>query len=317
MRRGWITTLIVAGALAGCSTDGGDESRSAFTVYVSVPLSGPAAAQGRAIRDGARLAARDVRPVPGDAKVSIRFLDDTRGGLSWSPASSGANARRAISDSASVAYVGELASGATRISVPITNGGELVQISPTSAANDLVSPFPGSDEVPEHVQPSGQRSFGRVIPDDEVQAETGAAWARKLGARTVAAVSDGSRYGEAMVDEFADEAESDGIAVRRGAARRADLVYYGGADPAVALRSLRRTDAPLIATDALLDDRGFLSRLGPMETRVRLTSSAQDPSQLPPPRGPRFVRRYQRGLGRPARPRRGLRIRGELRLPST
>ena len=291
--------------MAGCATSGGGGGANGRAVYLSAPLDGAAGPHGRAIRDGAELALRH-EPAGGDRPRRLRLesRDDSHDGR-WSPVAAAENARAATSDSAAVAYVGEFESGATSSSLPITNEARMLQVSPASTALDLVSPFPGSDDVPELVQPTGERTFGRVIPDDEVQAAAGAAWARRLGARSALVVSDGSRFGDAVADKYAEEAEALGIGVER-ADRRAgparvdranpDLVYFGGtADAALPLleRVAGRRDALFMGTDALLLDRGFLRRARPVESRLRLTAAAQDPSQLPPPHGPRFVRRFR------------------------
>jgi branched-chain amino acid transport system substrate-binding protein len=227
------------------------------------------------------------------------------------------NARQATSDSGAIAYVGEFESGATRVSLPVTNEARMVQVSAASTALDLVSPLPGSDEVPDLVQPSGERSFGRVIPDDEAQAGAGALWAKRLGARRIATVTDGSEFGEVVGDEFAEEAEGLGIsleatgrATERGlrsvSTTRPDLVYYGGtAEQALPflLRVAREAPSAMImGTDALLLDASFLRRARPFEPRLRLTASAQDPSQLPRPEGQRFARRYREQYGREPHP---------------
>ena len=294
--------------LGGCATsDGGGGSRGR-AVYLSVPLEGSAGAYGRAIRDGAELALRHESRSGDGSRPRLESRDDTRGGR-WSPVVVADNARAATSHSAAVAYLGEFESGATSSSLPITNEARMLQVSPASTALDLVSPFPGSDEVPELVQPTGERTFGRVIPDDEVQAEAGATWARRLGARSAYIVSDGSRFGDAMADEFGEEAAALGIAVER-AGRRVDaarvgksdpdLLYFGGAAGAALPflgRVARSSDATIMGTDALLLDRGFLRRARPFESRLRLTAAAQDPAQLPPPRGPRFVRRFRAAYG--------------------
>ena len=116
-------------------------------------------------------------------------------GARWSPAAAAANARRATEDSTAIAYLGDFDSGATRVSLPITNEARMLQVSPASAAIDLVQPFLGAgDQVPEEVQPTGERTFGRVIPSDEVQAEAAAGWAKRLGARRV-----GTRLGRLRV----------------------------------------------------------------------------------------------------------------------
>ena len=53
-------------------------------------------------------------------RVLLEVLDDA-GPEGWDAARSGANARVATQDSTAIAYLGELDSGATRISLPITN----------------------------------------------------------------------------------------------------------------------------------------------------------------------------------------------------
>ena len=64
------------------------------------------------------------------------------------------------------------------------------------ARSTWCSPILGAgDQVPEDIQPTGERTFGRVIPSDEAQAEAAAGWAKRLGATRVGAVSDGSRFG--------------------------------------------------------------------------------------------------------------------------
>jgi branched-chain amino acid transport system substrate-binding protein len=302
--------LLVASALGGCTigegSDGDGDGK--LSVYMSVPTRGPVGVHGRAISEGGALALRELGPVGGRGP-SLHVRDDTRGGR-WSPAAVGETARRATSDSAAIAYIGELESGATRVSLPITNEARLVQVSPASTALDLVTPGPGSDEVPELVQPSGERTFGRVIPDDEAQAGAGAAWARQMGARAALVISDGSDFGDSVADEFEEEAGALGIGLEAGdeparpsgaraqvSAARPDLVYYAGASdralPVLQRAAAAAPGAMIMGTDALLLDRSFLRRARPFESALRLTASAQDPSQLPHPLGQRFVRRYR------------------------
>jgi branched-chain amino acid transport system substrate-binding protein len=304
-------------ALGGCSAgeDSGAGKGDTLKVYVSVPLRGASGPQGRAIRDGAKLALDDAGGRAAEAKIDAVVRDDTGdrvAGVRWLSGVVAQNARGATSDTAAIAYVGELESGATRVSLPITNEARLLQVSPASTALDLVSPFSGSDEVPELVQPSGDRSFGRVIPDDVAQAAAGARWAKRLGARR-ALVYSSSRFSDTVAEEFAEEAEGLGVSVERPRSaaelRRAiksnpDLLYVGGTAEAV-LPSLRRvtrlSDATIMGTDTLLLDRTFLRRARSFESRLRLTAAAQDPAQLPP-EGQRFVRRYRERYGRPPDP---------------
>ena len=176
------------------------------------------------------------------------YLDDTAGSgarARWSPVSAAANARRATQDATAIAYLGDFESGATRASLPVTNTAGLLQVSPASAAGDLVSPSPSSDDVP-GTQPSGSRTFARVIPSDRAQAEAGAGWVGDLGLRRVATESDGTPFGDAVVDAF--EAALGGVAAVRA---RPQLLYFGG-EPANQPAALARTAPRLMVTDAEL-----------------------------------------------------------------
>jgi branched-chain amino acid transport system substrate-binding protein len=304
--------------LAGCGPGGaGGLQGDTLTVYFALPLRGESGPAGRAIRDGAKLALADADGRAGELRLKPVFLDDTRGAR-WSPVAAGDDARRAAQDTTAIAYVGDLESGATRTSLPITNEARMLQVSPGSTAIDLARNGPGAgDEVPELVQPTGERTFGRVIPDDETQAEAAGVWARKLGSRRAAVVTDGSEFGAIVAGEFAEQAEGEGVAieaderrrlpgaaVRDVARARPDLVYYGGtADDALPLLARVADAAPgatIMGTDALLEP-DFLRAAGRLGSRLRITSSAEDPRQLPA-EGQRFRRAYRGRFGHAANP---------------
>jgi len=276
--------LAAVAVLAGCSTGGDGEGDPSLTVYVSLPLTGPVGGDGRDAADGARLALADADGEAAGIRVTARYLDDAAAGDGWSPVRSGANARRAAQDSTAIGYLGEFDSGATRASLPITNTAGLLQVSPASAAGDLIAPSPSSDDVPD-VQPSGTRTFARVIPSDRAQAEAGAGWVDRLGVRRVATESDGTPYGEAMVDDF--DATLRSVAAVRASAQ---LLYYAG-EPANQPAALARTTPRLLVTDAeLAPDVGEAPG-------TLATSAALDPAQLPPA-GRRFAAAFEREYGR-------------------
>jgi branched-chain amino acid transport system substrate-binding protein len=307
------TVAVLAMVGAGCATPGsGIQAGEQVTVYVSMPLRGPQAVDGRDVVRAAKLALADARGRVGELGVRAIYLDDTGGRgarARWSQAVAAANARDAAEDSSAIAYLGDFASGATRASLPITNEARVLQVSPASAAVDLVQPFLGAgDQVPEEVQATGERNFGRVIPSDEVQAQAAAGWAMRLGARRVGTVSDGSEFGQTMVRAFRQSLPR--ARLTRG---RDDLLYYGGAPDDVPATVSRRIRArcphpPVIGSDALLGSSLLrpvqagsfacpaIALPGPRGTYI--TSAAQDPSQLPP-RGRRFVRAFRDRFGRP------------------
>ena len=178
----WSPPLVVA---AGCgSSSSGDP---ALTVYVSAPLSGPDAGDGGDVADAARRALEDAGGQAGGTEVKLVVLDDAGPGGA-TDALAGANARQATEDSTAIAYVGELDSGTTRTSLPITNQAGMLQVSPGASAVDLTRSAPGSDQIPQETQPSGSRTFGRVIPSDTVQGAAAAVAAGDAGVRSVVAI---------------------------------------------------------------------------------------------------------------------------------
>jgi branched-chain amino acid transport system substrate-binding protein len=293
-------------ALAGCSTgDVDDEAKGGtLTVYVSAPLSGHSGEEGRAVVNGAKLALADAGGEAGGLDVAAVYMDDTSGtggGARWDPVVTADNARRAAQDSTAIAYVGELESGATRTSLPITNQAFMLQVSAGSTAVDLARESSASDDVPDLYQPTGERTFGRVIPDDEKQAGAGAVWAKRLGLATVALASDGKSFGDVVGAEFQEEAEALGIAVEE---RRA--VECPGASPAYLASEAFGApilpgggDEPVIATDAFLEPFELQREVvAGCQPELHITSAAQDPEQLPPA-GRRFARAYEREFGQP------------------
>jgi branched-chain amino acid transport system substrate-binding protein len=149
---------LLALALAGCGIAGSAKIEAPVTVYVSLPLTGPRGADGRDAADGARLALEQAQGKAGSIQVRATYLDDAKGRV-WDPVAVGANARRAVQDSSTAAYVGELDSEPTRASMPITNDAGLVQVSPGAGGVDLTQPAAGYPNSPDRYRPSGSPNF--------------------------------------------------------------------------------------------------------------------------------------------------------------
>lgn len=287
-----VAALALVAIAVGCSTGSGPDEDATLAVYASLPLRGPDAANGRDAADGARMALADAGGESGGIPIEVHYLNAAEGSggeRGWSPGRSAANARTATEDSTAIAYLGDFQSGATRASLPITNSADLLQVSPASGAVDLVEPFPGSDEVPD-VQPSGARTFGRVIAADDAQARAAAGWVGRLGVRRVATLSDGSEFGDGLVDAFADALR--GAEVTRGDAPQ--LLYFGGIADREPVSAVRGFPRGLMTSDAELEPAAVAGQ--PQGTMA--TSAALDPSQLPLA-GRAFGRAFERRFDRP------------------
>jgi branched-chain amino acid transport system substrate-binding protein len=316
-------TLAVVAA-SGC---GDEQSRSGrvpgdtLTIFSSLPLQGPHADQAQSIVNAQKLALRETGGRAGDFKINFASADDaTAGGdrVGWDPDKTAENARKAVENTRTIAYIGDFDSGATAISLPITNEAGFVQVSPASTAVGLTKFAPGAEAgEPEKFYPSGDRTFARVVPGADVEASAAAGWTRRLGARTVYVLGDKSLEGDGLAELYLEAAREDGLRiagrdrmdprdkdyrdfVREVARTQPDAVYFGGgADSnSVQLWQDLRDALPnvlKIGSHNLLAPE-FYGRLGAAGTRTYITSAAVDPRQLPP-RGQRFVRDYRREFG--------------------
>ena len=113
------------------------------------------------------------------------------------------NARRAILDRTTIAYLGDLNSGATAVSIPLLSRAGVPQVSPASTAVGLTQ---GGDEAspgePQKYYPTGRRTFVRVIANDSVQAAVQARVQRDAGCRKTYVVDDGEVDGNDAAMSF-------------------------------------------------------------------------------------------------------------------
>jgi hypothetical protein len=106
-------------ALAGCGDEGVAEGAT-VTVYVSAPLCAEAErGLGR-------------RGQPESVRVQVVCLEGAEADGRLELATIGANARRAVEDSRTVAYIGEPTPAATRFSETILDSADIVQLSEIS-----------------------------------------------------------------------------------------------------------------------------------------------------------------------------------------
>jgi branched-chain amino acid transport system substrate-binding protein len=208
-----LLALAAATALGACSTDE-ETVEGPVTVYVSLPLSGPAGPDGRDAADGAKLALEQADGRAGDLEVEATYLDDANPVSRWDPVAVGRNARRAVQDSSTAAYIGELDSQPTRTSMPITNDAGIAQISPGASGIDLTAPAEGYPDSPDVYRPSGEVTFARVVPSDAVQVSALAQWAAELDVRKMLNSGGPGAFEKLMASQFAADAAAVGVDAR-------------------------------------------------------------------------------------------------------
>ena len=327
MPRAFLTTLLAAACAVALAACGDEQSRSGrvpgdtLTIFSSLPLQGQHADSAQSIVNAQKLALREAGGKVGDFKINFASADDaTAGGdrVGWDPDKTAENARKAVENTRTIAYIGDFDSGATAISLPISNEAGFVQVSPASTAVGLTKFAPGAEAgEPDKFYPSGERTFARVVPADDVQASAAARWTRRLGARDVFVLGDRSLEGDGLAELYVTAAQREGLRVvgqermdprdedyrdlaRAVARTRPDAVYFGGGANSNAVRLWRDLGTAVpgarkIGSSNLLVPE-FYGRLGAAEGRTYLTSVAQDPGRLPP-RGQEFAADYRREFG--------------------
>lgn len=120
------TLLVVAAVGGGCGEEGAAEGAE-LTVYVSAPLRGAEADQGRRLCAEVRESARIEGSVRSH-RLRVVCLDASGGDGRWTLAKVGGNARRATEDSTTVAYIGEPSLAARRQSRPIVEAADIAEL---------------------------------------------------------------------------------------------------------------------------------------------------------------------------------------------
>jgi branched-chain amino acid transport system substrate-binding protein len=312
--------FILAGAAAGPAPA---RSPQPLTIYSSLPFSGASQPHARGIARGAALALEEADSSAGGYPIRYVSLDDsTRRAGTWTPSATARNARMAARDPSALAYIGELNSGASAISMPILNRAGIAQISPSNTANSLTRGGPGTvPGEPGRYYPTGRRHYVRLAPNDRVQGAALATLMRRRGCRRVAVITDGEIYGSGVGHFVRRSARVNRLRVvfrgtigrlrsyrvfaARVARRRPSCVVFTGitANGAVRLfadlaRALPR--AGLFGSDGIAESGFSDPRQGGLPRRVArrvLVTIAPRAPLAYPPGGRDFFRRYGRRYG--------------------
>jgi branched-chain amino acid transport system substrate-binding protein len=321
----------LAAALAGCGVSVSASTSAPghnLTIYSSLPLDGPRAPLSRQIVRGEKLALADARGRAGRYRVSYFSLDDSSPASGrWEPELAARNANLAAQDNDAIAYLGDLESGATAISLPLTNAAGLPQVSPGSPYAGFTSSTAALPGEPERFYPSGRATLVRLDPGDGVEAAAQVRALEALGVRRLYLLSDADPVHGALAELVGADARRAGIAVvgdarlasgegagspeeARGAAARvgasaAQAVFYSGAagPAAVALWQALHARSPTL--DLLgsheLGVPAFTGRVGDAG-RSTLIGSPYLPLALYPAAARGLAREYGRSFGEAAGP---------------
>lgn len=180
--------------------------KGVIRLYSSWPLTGTYEQIGGDAVESIKLALADYGNAAGGFALEYTPLDDgiaaNNGG--WDPGAESANANQVIADPDAMVYMATYNSGASKISIPITNEAGLAQISYAATYPGLTKP--GYEEgEPDQYYPTGKRNYMRVVPADDIQGAAGAKWAiESQGATKAYILDDQSLYGHGVAQVFND-----------------------------------------------------------------------------------------------------------------
>lgn len=299
----WLSAC-AALALAGCSTTGASKSSisvsgSTLTVYASQPPGGSGGQEAADMLDAEQLALQQAGGKAGKFTVRLVKLDGHR--LSD-------NARTAIEDQSSIAYLGELQPGTSQIPVEITNQRGLLVVSPADTAVYLTQPIPPVSSSPTSFYPARStydETFARVVPNTGMEAKAIVAEMQAQHVSRLYVASDGGQYGAAVAQEVRQDAKAAGLSLVNAPAG-ADGVFYGASvvSPAARTTATQALDKAAAASPSAklfvpsgLYDQSFVTGLSHgAGQRLYLSSPGFLPQKLPAP-GHTFVSDFRRSFG--------------------
>lgn len=297
----WLV-FFTAGALIGCSQPASQEGGEVIRLVSSLPLTGSSRTQSETMSKGMVMALEEAHYRVGPYKIDYLSWDDaTAQAGTWEAGKEKENAQRAAADPDVMAYLGTYNSGASKVSIPILNQADLVQVCPAATYPGLTKPGTGEANEPEIYYPKGFRNFCRVVPADDLQGAAGAWWAQSLGVKKVYILDDKELYGKGLANVFEKSCKERGIQVLghegidskapdyRAVVNKireagAELVYFGGITQngsGKIVKDLRDSgsNAYFMGPDANKES-AFLEAAGPAAEGALITLGGLPPEQM-------------------------------------
>jgi branched-chain amino acid transport system substrate-binding protein len=259
--------------------------RPQLLIVSDLPLEDSAHTAMHQMTQAIKLTLKDRGFRAGRYSVGYVVCDDSGPAARWSAKRCARNARAAVHNTNVVGMIGTLDSGCARVELPVLGAANVVLVSPLNTAPDLTRSHVG------HI--------ARLSAPDDAQAEAAARFLRQQGANTVAALSDGTRRGNANRSAFDGAARRLGLRpVARG---RADAAYLGGvlstrtrADLGAARRLAPA--GPVVLSAGYGPAAQLAAETGPAAEGVYLAVAGLPLERLPD-QGKRFVTRFETAIG--------------------
>jgi branched-chain amino acid transport system substrate-binding protein len=319
-----VAALFGVAACGGDDGGGGTTGSNTLTIYSSLPLQGDSRPQSESVVNGEKLALEEAGGKVGKFTIKYVSLDDaTAAAGKWEPGQVSSNARKAAQDQSTIVYLGEFNSGATAISLPVLNEAGILQISPSNTYVGLTRAEGADKGEPDKYYPSGQRTYGRVVPADHVQAAAQATYQKDEGCTKTYVLNDKEVYGKGLADNTANALKAQGIQVLanegidtkaanfRSVAQKirgsgADCMFFGGITQNKGVQLWKDVHAvnpqlKLFGPDGVAES-AFSTKIGSSAERMTyITNPTLDP-KLYPPAAQDFFRTYRQKFGRTPEP---------------
>jgi branched-chain amino acid transport system substrate-binding protein len=182
------------------------------TVGINLSLTGADAESAKRMENGAIMAFDEINAkggVNGYKIVLTPYDDGTATAGQYDPAQAATNARKMVSNKATMAAIGPQMSGAGKAMAPILSQGDLAIITPSSTNPDITDP-----KFAAQYRPAGKAIYFRTVATDAYQGPYMANYyADTLHVKSVYLLDDSGAYGVGLADAFQAEAEKKGIKI--------------------------------------------------------------------------------------------------------
>jgi branched-chain amino acid transport system substrate-binding protein len=323
-------TVALAFGVAACGSSdnksgggGGSTGSTSLTIYSSLPLQGDSRPQSEAVVNGEKLALQEHGGKVGKYTIKYVSLDDSTAATGkWEPGATSSDARKAAQDKSTIAYLGEFNSGASAISIPITNEAGILQVSPSNTAVGLTREQGADQGEPAKYYPTGKRTYGRVVPADHIQAAADVAYMKDNGVTKVYILNDKEVYGKGIATQVESIAKAQGLQVlgndgidtkaanfRSLAAKvkssGADAMFFGGITQNKGVQLWKDVYAAnpnikLFGPDGVAESP-FTSKIGDSEKNTYVSAPTLDP-KLYPASGKEFFTAFKGKYGKDPEP---------------